>query len=87
MIEPPARAPGRPRNENADRRIIEATLRLLSTEGYDRTSIESVAAEETAHPSEHALRDLAALTYDGAVRAAAQTNERYATHRSSMPPS
>jgi len=45
MIEPPARAPGRPRNEIADRRIIEATLRLLSTEGYDRTSIESVAAE------------------------------------------
>jgi len=39
------RAPGRPRNEDADRKIIEATLRLLSTEGYDRTSIESVAAE------------------------------------------
>jgi len=32
----------------ADRKIIEATLRLLSTEGYDRTSIESVAAEAQA---------------------------------------
>jgi AcrR family transcriptional regulator len=39
------RGPGRPRNEDADRKIIEATLHLLSTEGYDRTSIESVAAQ------------------------------------------
>lgn len=45
IIEPTPRAPGRPRNEDADRKIIEATLRLLSTEGYDRTSIEAVAAE------------------------------------------
>ena len=45
ISEPIPRAPGRPRNEVADRKIIEATLRLLSTEGYDRTSIESVAAE------------------------------------------
>jgi AcrR family transcriptional regulator len=36
---------GRPRNENADRQIVAATLRLLSSEGYDRTSIEAVAAE------------------------------------------
>jgi AcrR family transcriptional regulator len=39
------RPPGRPRDEAADRKIIEATLRLLSREGYDRTSIEAVAAE------------------------------------------
>src|SRR4051794_16978738 len=39
------RGPGRPRNEDADRKIIEATLHLLSTEGYDRPSIESVAAQ------------------------------------------
>ena len=45
ISHPIPRSPGRPRNEVADRRIIEATLRLLSTEGYDRTSIESVAAE------------------------------------------
>jgi len=45
ISEPIPRAPGRPRNEVADRKIIEATLRLLSTDGYDRTSIESVAAE------------------------------------------
>jgi AcrR family transcriptional regulator len=46
IIEPTTtRGPGRPRSEDADRKIIEATLRLLSTEGYDRTSIEAVAAE------------------------------------------
>ena len=45
ITEPLPRAPGRPRNEVADRKIIEATLRLLSSEGYDRTSIEAVAAE------------------------------------------
>src|SRR4249919_2907137 len=42
---PTVRPPGRPRNEIADREIIAATLRLLSREGYDRTSIEAVAAE------------------------------------------
>ena len=42
---PSARPPGRPRNESADREIISATLRLLSREGYDGTSIEAVAAE------------------------------------------
>lgn len=36
---------GRPRNQDADRQIVAATLRLLSSEGYDRTSIEAVAAE------------------------------------------
>ena len=39
------RPPGRPRNEEADREIIAATLRLLAEQGYERTSIEAVAAE------------------------------------------
>ena len=42
---PSGRPPGRPRNVAADREIIAATLRLLSREGYDGTSIEAVAAE------------------------------------------
>jgi AcrR family transcriptional regulator len=46
ITEPsPPRPPGRPRNLDADREIVAATLRLLSREGYDRTSIEAVAAE------------------------------------------
>ncbi len=45
ITEPTHRAPGRPRNEDADREIVAATLRLLGREGYDRTSIEAVAAE------------------------------------------
>jgi AcrR family transcriptional regulator len=39
------RPPGRPRNEEADREIIAATLRLLAEQGYERTSVEAVAAE------------------------------------------
>jgi AcrR family transcriptional regulator len=39
------RPPGRPRNEDADRHIIAAALRLLAEQGYDRTSMEAVAAE------------------------------------------
>ena len=39
------RPPGRPRNEEADREIIAATLRLLPLQGYDRLSVEAVAAE------------------------------------------
>jgi AcrR family transcriptional regulator len=39
------RPPGRPRNEGADREIIAATLRLLPEQGYDRLSMEAVAAE------------------------------------------
>jgi AcrR family transcriptional regulator len=42
-IEQPQRRPGRPRNEDADREIIAATLRLLAEQGYERTSIEAVA--------------------------------------------
>ena len=39
------RRPGRPRNEDADREIVAATLKLLAEQGYDRTSMEAVAAE------------------------------------------
>ena len=45
ITDPTPRPPGRPRNQDADRQIVAATLRLLSREGYDRTSIEAVAAE------------------------------------------
>jgi AcrR family transcriptional regulator len=48
MTNPPEllrRPPGRPRNEDADREIVAATLRLLAEQGYDRTSMEAVAAE------------------------------------------
>ena len=45
IAEPSHRPPGRPRNEDADREIIAATLRLLGRDGFDRTSIEAVAAE------------------------------------------
>jgi AcrR family transcriptional regulator len=41
----PRRPPGRPRNEEADREIVAATLKLLAEQGYDRTSMEAVAAE------------------------------------------
>ena len=41
----PRRRPGRPRNEEADREIIAATLRQLPVQGYDRLSVEAVAAE------------------------------------------
>jgi len=41
----PRRPPGRPRNEEADREIVAATLKLLAEQGYDRTSMEAVAGE------------------------------------------
>jgi AcrR family transcriptional regulator len=44
-VDEQRRPPGRPRNEEADREIIAATLRLLAEQGYERTSIEAVAAE------------------------------------------
>jgi AcrR family transcriptional regulator len=45
ITEETPRPRGRPRNQDADRQIVAAALHLLSTEGYDRTSIEAVAAE------------------------------------------
>jgi AcrR family transcriptional regulator len=45
MTTQPRRPPGRPRNEDADREILAATLRLLAEQGYDRTSMEAVAAD------------------------------------------
>ena len=40
----PARALGRPRDPEADRAILEATIELLATDGFDELSIEGVAA-------------------------------------------
>jgi AcrR family transcriptional regulator len=39
-----ARTPGRPRDPEADRAILEATIELLSEDGFDGLSIEAVAA-------------------------------------------
>lgn len=39
------RAPGRPRDERADRAILAATLKLLAEQGYAGMSIEAVATE------------------------------------------
>ncbi len=41
----PERAPGRPRDTAAERRILRATLRLLAADGYARLSLDAVAAE------------------------------------------
>lgn len=38
------RSAGRPREEEADRRIIEAALQLMAQHGYNRMSLEMVAA-------------------------------------------
>lgn len=43
---PATRRPGgRPQDPGADRRILEATIKLLSEQGFTRMSIEGVAAE------------------------------------------
>jgi AcrR family transcriptional regulator len=44
VTEAPARAPGRPRSALADDAIIDATLALLVDEGFDRLSMDAVAA-------------------------------------------
>jgi AcrR family transcriptional regulator len=41
---PVPKGPGRPRDPEADRAILRATIELLSEEGYEGLSIESVAA-------------------------------------------
>ncbi len=38
------RRPGRPRDERADRAIVEATLEMLADDGYHALSVEAVAA-------------------------------------------
>ena len=44
MTETPARAPGRPRSERADEAIVDAALALVTVEGFDRLSMDAVAA-------------------------------------------
>jgi AcrR family transcriptional regulator len=43
--EAPARGRGRPRSEEADQAILNATLRMLGTQGVAGTTIEGVAAD------------------------------------------
>jgi AcrR family transcriptional regulator len=42
--EAPVRTPGRPRSAQADEAIVEATIGLLVEEGFDRLSMDAVAA-------------------------------------------
>lgn len=44
MTEAPVRPAGRPRSAEADEAIIDATIALLGEEGFDRVSMEHVAA-------------------------------------------
>ncbi len=42
------RAPGRPRDPETERRILDVALRQLAEEGYSRMSLDSIAAEAGA---------------------------------------
>ena len=44
MNDRPKKSPGRPRNITADRVILQTTLELLAEVGFDRLSIEAIAA-------------------------------------------
>ncbi len=44
----PSRAPGRPRELQTERRILEVALRMLAEDGYSRMSLDAVAAEAGA---------------------------------------
>lgn len=39
------RAPGRPRNQETEQRILDTALRMLAEEGYSRMSLDAVAVE------------------------------------------
>lgn len=43
-VDTPIKGPGRPRDPEADRAILQATIELLGEEGYEGLSIEGVAA-------------------------------------------
>ncbi len=44
LLPDPRRAPGRPRSDDADRAILEATVGLLSEVGIERTTVSAVVA-------------------------------------------
>lgn len=44
-MQVPVRPPGRPRDAEAEVRILQAALRLLAEDGYSRMSLDAVAAE------------------------------------------
>ncbi|MGE0540595.1 MAG: TetR/AcrR family transcriptional regulator [Dehalococcoidia bacterium] len=70
--DPAPRAPGRPRSAAADRRILDAALRLLLEVGYTGLSLEGVAAaagvgKTTIYRRYHDKRELAAAAVSGFV--------------------
>lgn len=71
-----ARSPGRPRSAAADRRILDAALRLLLEHGYAGFSLEGVAAaagvgKPTIYRRYRDKRELAAAAVSGFVEQAA----------------
>ena len=75
---PAPRTPGRPRSAAADRRILDAALRLLLDEGYTGLSLEGVAAaagvgKTTIYRRYRDKRELAAAAVSGFVEEVAPT--------------
>jgi AcrR family transcriptional regulator len=71
--DPAPRTPGRPRSVAADRRILDAALRLLLEEGYTGLSLEGVAAaagvgKTTIYRRYRDKRELAAAAVSGFVK-------------------